>query len=345
MSRARSTLAATAALLGGLLLAPLPAAEAADPPPPTPWTTTELLPLAPGQVTQVAAMNNAGVSVGASGGVPVKWSATGTPTALTLPEGCPTGFATAIDEPGVIAGFVSCPSKPLQGIEWLPNNQVVLLESPMFVADIDDNGITVGERNPEGTAAEQQAFAFLPGHQRIDLPDVGTESGAVALTSFGYVVGNMAKVAGNNGPDTTAVGWYRNTSFPLIKTDTTTEAEDVNESGVALVTVWTPGNTHIALVNPGGKITNLDSSGLADQGVDINNAGIVLGVRQVLDGNGQAGQLYAFGISVRLDKLVNAADKDLWGFSDPTALNDSAWVVGTNPTTHRSWLLKPPPTS
>lgn len=170
-TRTRVGLAVTGLLLGGGLLGVprvlTPSAGAAD----APWTTVKLAPLAEGQKTVVEDISNAGIAVGSSGGKPVRWSATGTPTALNLAEGCTTGVATSVTAAGVAAGTMDCGTgdADVTGAIWAANGTVQKLEAPLGIKDISSIGITVGQRNPASTTADR-AFVFIPGRPRLDLP-------------------------------------------------------------------------------------------------------------------------------------------------------------------------------
>jgi hypothetical protein len=346
-------LAAVLLVVSGIGMAPEARADLANP-----WPVIALQPVGPGWESHASDVNNAGTTVGWSTapspapspnppGTPfaVKWSPSGTPTLLPLPDGCFWSKANAIDEPGVIAGIASCLGGS-KSIEWLPNG-ALLMSDRALPNDIDDNGISVGFRNSTDNVT-YHAYAEWPPYGLIPLPDAGyRNSAANALTNFGYIVGTgYADPADTSKPGFTALGWYGNSVFPLTSLDWSTQGIDVNSSGYALVEVDNPNAASGVLVAPGGQTSPVGHVAQHDLMIDLNNAFVVLGRGSVQNsgvGDPWAGALYLGGVGIRIDELVSASSRTTWGrFGDPAALNDNAWVVG-NTQDGRAWLLTPPP--
>ena len=338
-TRARFTVGLTLAgvLAGGIWLAP--GVLAVEEAPVADWQAVELQPLAEGHTTVVTDVDDDGVSVGSSGGKPVRWDEDGVVTALTLPEGCASGLATSIDGNGVAAGYVDCGSTELKGATWTAANAVTTLQDPLYIADRTDGGIAVGQRDPE-SGTNDTAFAFANG-TRLDLPDFGAaSSSANAVTEYGFVVGDVEGVS--SLPSSVAVGWFGNKSFPLVRQNVATHAVDVTESAYALVQISEEGGKRAVVVEPKkGALIELSSAGKDDVVVDINEAGIVVGTRTTTgESPKQVGGYYTVtGSFLELQALATAEETAQFGFEAPAALNDGAWVVGNHD--GGSWLLRP----
>lgn len=338
-TRARFTVGLTLAsvLAGGFWLAPGVLAEEDTSTPG--WEAVQLQPLSEGQHTVVTDLDDDGVSVGASGGTPVRWDADGTPTALTLPAGCATGLATTIDGSGVAAGYVDCGATELRGVTWSAANEVSVLQDPLYIHDRTDGGIAVGQRDPD-SSSNDTAFAYANG-TRLDLPDFGADSSSAnAITEYGFVVGDVKGI--DTLPDSVAVGWFGNTAFPLVRQNLSTSVVDVTESAYMLVQIHEEGGERAVIVEPKkGQLIELSSDGKDDVVVDLNEAGITVGTRTT-DGETpeQVGGFYtASGSFLELRSLVTEEEQEQFGFEAPAALNDGAWVVGNHDGV--SWLLRP----
>lgn len=335
-----SAIAAAGLLAGGFALSPIghPAQAA-----PGDWTTTKLESLAAGQDTVVNDVNNQGFSVGSSGGKAVAWNGAGKVLALATPTGCDTSEATTINEEGEAAGWMVCPGSSFrQGIQWSSNGTPKALPRPLSIEDRSDNNVYVGQRNPD-SLTNDQAFGFYEGIPRVDLETTGAASSiANAVTEYGFAVGTLHQVPGPEGtPEDIAVGWYAGTSFPLVRQNLVTEGVDVTESAYSLVQVRSSGDDRGLLVAPTGAVYNLDAAGANDEVVDVNEGGIVIGSRQLeADEDDTVGVFYYGEKSVRIDAVASDADVETYGFTNPTAINDGAWVVGSDDGV--SWLLKPP---
>lgn len=309
------------------------------------WETVVLEPLSPGESTRVGAVNNAGISVGSSGTTPVRWDVAGSPTALSVPAGCTRGDGRRISEGGVVLGAVTCGGHA-RSVHWLANGTAVDHPAGFFGLDYDDaSGILVGSMTPgDGTA---HAAAYQPGSPIIDLADGDAgDSFARAMQADGYVVGTLltAPSSGNPGYQV-AAGWYGPWAFPLVRTDIRSAAVDVNEAGFALVQVSEPGYNRGVLVAPGGRLIAIENGGVADDVVDLNNNGAVVGYRST--GSTAVGLIYVGGGSARLDELASPADATALGFHSPVSINDNAWVVGnlrSDQGVYTAWLLRPPTT-
>lgn len=339
ITRARKTIGLGIAglLAGGLFLAPnVVGAE----PAPADWDTVVLAPLAEGQDTVVTDINNDGRSVGSSGDTPVRWDADGVPTALALPEGCETGQATTVNEDGESAGWAVCSGSSFhRGVAWAADGTVTGLETPLEIADRSDNDLVVGQRNA-ASLSNDQAFGFYGG-VRYDLPTYGADSSvANSVTEYGFVVGTLEGVP--TLADSVAVGWYGNAAFPLVLGDQATEGVDVTEGAYSLVQIREAGNDRGVIVEPTlGAVLPLNADGANDVVVDINEAGITVGARQLTaESLDTEGLFYLVSGQVqRLDDLPSDEDAAAYVFDAPAALNDGAWVVGNHDGV--SWLLKP----
>jgi hypothetical protein len=340
--RTRVAAAAAGIALGGsLLVAPSifggAAANAAENP--NPWQSVRLQPLAEGDATHVNQLNNAGFSVGKSGTKPVIWSPAGKATALPLPEGCTTGEATSIARTGLVAaGVADCGdgAADTTGIVWTQDG-ATKLEAPLGVRDVSGTGFTVGQRS----ATNDNAFVFVKGSPRLDLPDGGASSSeANAITEYGFIVGTTHGVP--TLPASVATGWYGNQVFPLLQVNVASEGIDATESAYSLVQITGTANDHPVVVTPQGGIVNLNSDGAKDVGVDLTENGFVLGYRQAsADSEATVGVVYLNnGAAVRLDQLASSADTTTYGFDKPAAMNDGLSMVGNHGNV--SWLLKPP---
>ena len=99
-----------------------------------------------------------------------------------------------------------------------------------------------------------------------------------------------------------------------------------------------------AIVEPEhASLIDLSDEGDADVVTDINEAGIVVGTRTVVDGevSEDTGGFYtAGGDFVPFTAITSAEDQEAFGFDAPKAINDGAWVVGNHG--ESSWLLRPP---
>lgn len=339
------------AVLAGLSLSPSVDAAPAE------WTVTQLQPLQPGQAVEVLDINEAGVSVGSSGGRAVRWDPEGHPTALALPPGCRTLGATAIGDSGHIAGRGFCSGGANNGwaaLQWDPDGTARVLPAPAYFADgVDTYGTVVGTSidttNPSGGqgAGTSDPYAYLDGYPLLTLPDAGaTQAAAFDLTDWGYAVGGVTGVPGI--PQDVAVGWYGMQVFPLLPTGRSTVARAINEYGVALVEssegARGQGVADIRghLVAPGGRTIDLDHAGAADVVRDLNDAGIVVGTRVTsLSPLAGHGRFYVGSLSIALRDIVSEEDSAEFGLDGPVAVNDSAWVVGTT-ADGRGWLLRPP---
>jgi hypothetical protein len=341
-----------ALVAGGL--APTPEVDAAKPL----WTVIELQPLHEGDQVDVVDINDAGVSVGTSepadgDPVPVRWSTAGVPTELELEDGCTFSYLRSISDAGHIAGHGVCEDVEdhFGALIWQPDGTPSHAGGLMHAEAIDVNGVITGfDLQPDASAElgyHPQAFAYLQGQPQVDLPDAGAPgSFAFDHTSWGYVVGMLSGLPGV--PTNVAVGWYGPYLFPLLATELSSMAVAVDESGVALVVTYRDGSSagRGYLVAPGGTTVAVGTSDL-DRPRDVNAAAIVVG-QKVLDDKGTAtfdddlvaGVFYLGPQSVRLDELVSESDASTYGLTRPSALNDSAWVVGDED--GAGWLLKPP---
>jgi probable HAF family extracellular repeat protein len=97
---------------------------------------------------RAAAINDRGVVVGTSGGVPVRWT-DGTPTTLPLLAGDFQGFAVDVNRAGVVAGLSGDPFSDSRGVVWDAAGAATEL-GPVpggrttSVNDINDRGEVVG---------------------------------------------------------------------------------------------------------------------------------------------------------------------------------------------------------
>jgi uncharacterized membrane protein len=129
------------------------------------------LPSLGGVVSQVRAMNNAGVVVGSSSRgtndaavplaaeVPVKWDENGRITTLARPAGFPTGLALAVSESGHVVGYANnFGTGASVALLWIDDDMVVLQDVVAFpesgwtlrtATGINDSGqiIGIGRRN------------------------------------------------------------------------------------------------------------------------------------------------------------------------------------------------------
>ncbi len=311
-------------------------------PGPPPWITIALRPLTLGQPTVVHDINSERVSVGSSGGpmgTPVRWDVAGAPTNLPVPAGC-SGAATTIAENGVIAGELTCSEAPQdRQMIWFPNGTTLGSTSAAEVTaeDVEPHGIVVGSRDVDGGT---HAAALLTDRSVQDLEDsTAASSVARAITSFGYVVGHVAGLPGTGNAGRIAVGWFGPYVFPLFDLAVPTSAVDVNELGYALVQIEADGATRGAIVGRTSTLL-LDDGGDADEVLDLNRHGTVLGIRTV---GGERHGVWYVGPStvVRLDSIVTSEERATWSYDAPVAMNDQGWVVGNDDGT--AWLLQPPP--
>ena len=344
-------LVALATLWAAVPAAPVPAessAQAAD------WETLELLPLVEGETAAVHDLNDAGVSVGASGdagfGTPVRWDADGDPTALPLPEDCTDGFVVDVSNTGLMVGFADCGEDDAVSRQLRWNANGTLVDLPAAVPTPYPHAV-LSESGWVGTASfadgrwrpSLQAFAGGP---VALLADAGAPLTIVTgLTSYGYMVGNVY-FPGRPVREFAPAGWIGPYAFPLtLAADANVVA--VNEPGYALLQVRNSGVTDGfgVLVGPGGQTVALHSTAQDfDEMVDVNDLNIVLGQR--VEGGDAFGALFGTTGVVPLEDLAADGDGAEWGrYRFPVELNDDAWVIGVQPFGEgltRSWLLRPP---
>ena len=322
------------------------------------WQTVELLPLPDDDAAFVSDVNDAGVSVGASGdgngfGTPVRWNVDGDPTALPVPEGCTGAMVRDVSNTGLMVGFsFACGGGIVGGerpIRWNANGTLVdvvpaTLPSPWPNAVVSDTGYVAGSAWADGRMQPAvQAFAGGPVTLLADggSPGVGMTV-ITGLTSYGYLVGNVRF----SGPDFLPAGWIGPYAFPLSFADA--DAVAVSEAGYALLevreTAGTADDVRGVLVGPGGQVINLHSTAQdKDEMVDINDRNIVLGFRGEADDI--YGALFSTSGVVPLEDLAAPGDGAAWGrYRIPVAINNNAWVVGRTGSSGlvQSWLLHPP---
>jgi hypothetical protein len=308
------------------------------------WSVVELSPLHAGDYVEVHDLNDAGVSVGRSDSAVVLWDSEGSPTELEVPEDCEPFATLAISDTEHVGGTLFCDDEQGSGAHaahWDPDGSVDLAPIESFGFGVEDGGIVVGRTlglagEPQGSVPDGP-IAYLEGHPVLSLPNAGSFGAAMDLTTWGYVVGGLSTIPGV--PQTVAVGWYGDQVFPLARTGLNTGAVKVNEHGVALLDVWDEDDEHRGfLVVPGQDPVPLSAGGDQDVVRGLNDASIAVGSR-VTAGESE-GRFYAGSFSVPLRDAVTDADAAKYGLFTPLAINNSAWVVGTDDDI--AWLLKPP---
>jgi hypothetical protein len=345
---------ALAALVVAAGFGPSITADAAE----SPWTVVELQPLHEGDEVRVGDINDAGISVGTSepaGGdrAPVRWDADGVPTELELEDGCAASAVVSISNDGHITGSGVCDDLEdhFTALIWQPDGTPSHAGGLTHGESIDDNGVITGWDVHPGAGPDApntlHAFAYLQGHPQVDLAEAGADNSiAFGHTSWGYVVGALSGLPGL--PTDVAVGWYGPYLFPLLDTDLSSAAVAVDESGTTLVVTYPDGSTRQRghLVAPGGRTVALNSAGDFDRLADVNGGAVVVGTKTVDDKSTAAvadddvvGTFYLGSLAVSFEDLVSDADVATYGLTFPTALNDSAWVVGADGGT--GWLLRP----
>jgi probable HAF family extracellular repeat protein len=299
-----------------------------------------------------AGINNYGQVVGSGTYLGISksflWS-NGTQTALDTLAGYDNCVATAINDKGMVVGYLGVrPTATKHAFLWC-NGSMADLNTlggvPYDISmaySINNNDQIVG--HSYNSTGGDHAFVY----QNAAMTDLGTLGGAFSvafgINDLGTIVGS-SYVGGNYGPLAAAFGGGTVTALTTPGVQRST-AIAVNNNGQVTGYFETESNRYHGFLLSNGLVTDMGAlGGLDTYPADINESGDVVGYALYSTGKTRA-FLYSNGTTVDLNSLIDPACG--WTLTSANAINDSGWIVGygTNASGQsRAFLLTPVPES
>jgi probable HAF family extracellular repeat protein len=263
--------------------------------------------------------------------------------------------ARAINDAGLIAGgsYTSNNIDATEAVILSPGAAPVsllpytLTMQPGPLYGISDSG--VAGINTAGQMVGQ-AFGWSGNHLPILWSSDGTINIQATIQEYDAAlmginnVGQMVGWAQNTAQHSLgyAAIWENGTVSLLTQPDGASggAAEDINDSGVAVGTVWAPyGN---AAVWSNGSVQLLPGLGGDFSSANaINSSGLIVGSSRITAGGASHAVLWKDGLAIDLNSLVADSGLTLEGATD---INDNGWIVGVGHTADKqqfAFLLAP----